>query len=139
MRIKVGDASGRVLDWLVANCEEWRPYPFLYPDDWLKVEAIQRFETGGYIASLVHNGERRRGVPLYTSSQADANSIIDRERISVVDVNGSEWRAFNGRNEQRGSSFIEAGLRCYVMSKYGMFVEIPDDLGSFIKEPQEAI
>ena len=66
-------------------------------------------------------------------------SIIEREKISTRFLNGSisgiRWMAYKSGNNRHiykfccyGNTMIEAGLRCFVWSVLGEYVEIPEEL-----------
>jgi hypothetical protein len=94
-------------------------------------------EEGSYIGELIGNyaWDANYGLP-----------IIEREGISVVlisDSQGLAWQASKqsdgggARPEdviseavwfQRGKTILEAGLRCYVESKLGNLIDIPERL-----------
>lgn len=67
---------------------------------------------------------------------SQGGSIIEREYININHPNGSnkkndDWIAtwkFGGYEEFRGSTPLIAAMRCYVASKLGEEVEIPEEL-----------
>lgn len=129
-KIKVSEAVGPALDWLVAKCEgateEWRSDgPFL----WRGCPVI-----------------RDRGHDVdYRPSQywGDGGPIIEREGtfriigpavkgstnhvVRLPDVQGSIG-APNRWFEQEGPTVLIAAMRCFVVSRLGDEVEIPEGL-----------
>jgi Protein of unknown function (DUF2591) len=114
-KIKVSEATGTTLDWLVAKCEGKRIYciPALnYP-------------------FLVDNA-----VPFNPSTDwAQGGPIGDREDIEVVLAAGhhktAKWMAVKGNNTFGfGETKLIATMRCYVVSKLGDEVELPVELVS---------
>ena len=101
MKIKTSKLTGAALDWAVAKCE-------------------------GYRLDLVPEGE-------YTPSTdwAQGGPIIDRERISVASID-PHWQASMPstiyQGEQDGPTPLIAAMRCYVASKLGDEVKIPEEL-----------
>lgn len=101
-RIRTSEATGQALDWLVTKCERiyWVPASCTYSTSWAK---------GG--------------------------SIIDREKISTC-WEGTTWVAtLFSRNcdetwygHHYGPTFLIAAMRCYVASKLGDEVDVPEEL-----------
>ena len=104
---KVSQLKGAALDWAVAKCEgrEW--------------EAVESF------IAYHEDGEMR-----YSTNWVQGGPIIEREKIDVWTHAGEEWAASvdKGRNEYRGPTLLIAAMRCYVASKVGEKIEIPDEL-----------
>jgi hypothetical protein len=113
--INVADATGPALDWLVDNIEGVKNYGV---KDWLE--------------------QRRYGNNArYSTDWAQGGPIIDREKISVLWRPGRSvyWACCNGQDPADeeimgadGPTALIAAMRCYVASKMGDEVEIPDEL-----------
>lgn len=110
--MRTSDLVGAALDWVVAKCE-------------------------GY-ETLMHRGELNT---LFTdngwkpsTNWAQGGPIIERERIDCIsDPNGSAgWLGRNYVNQKiialYGSTPLIAAMRCYVASKLGDEIEIPEGL-----------
>lgn len=129
--MRTSELSGTALDWAVAKCEG------VINGDALDV---------GFICE--------RG---YTPSTdwAQAGRIIEREKISViwfqfsdeqywlasVDKVRHEHEMFDGIDipyecEARGDAPLVAAMRCYVASKMGEEVEIPEGLSAHATPPE---
>jgi len=109
MKVKTSELQGAALDWAVMQCEEF-------------VEDV--FEPSEY--------------------WGDGGPIIEREKISIEYMAGAGdagvdvWVAtmtfpdkeFDGVafSEEQGPSPLIAAMRCYVASKLGDEVEVPEDL-----------
>ena len=110
MKVKTAELSGAALDWAVAKCEGitvtvWKgavvdewSNPVLYHDDW-----------------------------------AQGGPIIEREKICPCPTStfvGSAWSAtdLSGYVTQFGTTPLIAAMRCYVVSKLGDEVDVPDEL-----------
>ncbi len=116
--IKVSEASGAVLDWMVAKCEGVTIYV-----KWIVTSP-----------------------PLpYSTDWAQGGPIIERERIDlegVWNVRGcgvrtsfKEWCATHPKNHGGlirhygyGPTALIAAMRCYAASKLGDTVEVPDEI-----------
>ena len=145
MKIKTADLIGPALDWAVAKCEGT---PLIYagrkwPTDgavtveyapWRVCEVVDG--SGPYVASLC----RAQYSP--STDWLQGGPIIERDGISVEtwneDIPGIEWAASREitvnqcGDSDRLSSFgptpLIAAMRCFVASKLGDEVEIPEEL-----------
>lgn len=120
MRVKVGELTVDALDWLVAHIEEDVPVAeFL---------ALKKLPESDDFWKYRHSTNWAQGGP-----------IIDREEITwsmnmVEPEHGSETRycAFSYRGgsskAQSGPTKLIAAMRCYVASKLGDEVEVPEKL-----------
>ncbi len=119
MKIKTSELQGPALDWAVAKCE-------------------------GFLCDYEYNG----GLSPYSTDWAQGGPIIERERIELEywhhSFDGQQWRARKSdgcRYSDIDGEFIEdsdtprfgptpliAAMRCYVASKLGDEVEIPEEL-----------
>ena len=106
MRIKTSELQGETLDLVVAHCAEWsKKFPIF---------------TDGKPMSKGN----------YTTDWALAGPIIEREKI-ILDIWGDEWLATRiedpAISEAIGPTPLIAAMRCYVASKLGDEVEVPDE------------
>ena len=110
MRIKTNELSGAALDWAVTKIEAERKLFTIYPQ---------------YITP-------------YSTDWAQGGPIIERESISLAcrpkDARGL-WCAVLGPNrflspdfEGYGPTPLIAAMRCYVASKLGDDIDIPEEL-----------
>lgn len=118
--MKTNELYGAALDWAVAKCEG-------------------KENTWGRSKLKPH--EYYHGHP-YSTDWAQGGAIIEREKMgvwfcdSVIDAETNEvireltWYAEdqNGDHVQTGSTPLVAAMRCYVASKLGDEVEIPEEL-----------
>ena len=113
---KTSDATGAALDWLVAKCEG------------VNVEKIVQLRH--WSSANWHN---------YSTNWAHGGSIIERELLQVSPEfwtdKGWHWVAYvlgpgnlDENFEQQGPTPLIAAMRCYVASKLGFEVEIPEEL-----------
>lgn len=102
MKIKTSDLTGAALDWAVAKCEG--------VDD----EAAALFHDEGY-----YN---------YSTNWSQGGPIIEREGCCLYLYGDSEWVSHLCNKEYRGPTPLIAAMRCYVASKLGDEVEVPEGL-----------
>jgi hypothetical protein len=108
--MKTSELTGAALDWVVAKCED-----------------VYCFD-GSYTPS---------------TDWAQGGQIIEREDIAISPLPDGLWRAyaadgtlwaphgvevFNWTRKQQGYHPLIAAMRCYVASKLGDEVEIPEEL-----------
>ena len=115
MKIKTSELTRAALHWAVAKCEIY-PMGIWYDEDELP---------------MIRDDE----VPEYKPSTdwAQGGSIIERELIGTHAYRKESdmaWRAvsFDDSCKQYGPTPLIAAMRCYVASKLGDEVEIPDEL-----------
>lgn len=109
--MKTSKLSGVALDWAVAVAEKETPV-------YLSVDKAFKNRTSGiYIGDYSPSTNWEQGGP-----------IIEREEISIELVSG-EWvsQIHLNRGEQ-GPTPLIAAMRCYVASKLGDEIDIPEEL-----------
>ena len=118
--VKVVEATERQLDWLVAYAQGRTPT--------LNMNSHGRVWHGWWLAT---GGEYER-MPNYSNDWAQGGPILDRERITIrqctdmpiihayMPHDGAPWGA--------GPTPLIAAMRCYVASKLGREVEVPEEL-----------
>jgi hypothetical protein len=113
MQIKVSELADIALDWAVTTIEDPEATRFGV-SDWRD----QR-------KHVVKNGEY---LYRWSSSWNQAGPIIERERINIdPDPDSAEWYAYYGEWHGAPTPLI-AAMRCYVASKLGDEVNIPEEL-----------
>jgi hypothetical protein len=111
--MKTSELSGAALDWAVAKCEGKEPK---HHEGWPMEEPSE-----------------------YSTDWALGGAIIEREKISVIWMQFSDeqyWLASIDVGtleaprecEARGDTPLVAAMRCYVASKLGDNVELPEEL-----------
>ena len=125
--IKTAELTGPKLDWAVAECEKVRTY----------VRPCEHTMTGLCIldADLVDMETDDAQELRYSRDWAQGGQILERENISVgyqghlgVPLD-SLWYATNRADACGfGQKPLTAVLRCFVASKLGDTVEVPDEL-----------
>ena len=112
MRIKTSELTGPALDWAVAQCEE------------IAVELY----AGSFWADP-HNTGRKWYMWRPHADWSQGGPIIERERIRI-DPRGV-WCAAHDSCEwthHTGETPLIAAMRCYVASKLGDEIDVPDEL-----------
>jgi hypothetical protein len=102
--MKTAELTGATLDWVVAKC--------------------------GFVQGTARSLIASEVKP-YSTDWAQGGLIIEQEGISIgCHLDGAEWFAKNywAEYEQSGSTPLIAAMRCYVASKLGDEVEIPEEL-----------
>lgn len=111
MKIKVSEATGVQLDWMVAKCEgeefRWQPE---YNSIGMEFEA--------------HH---------YSTDWAQGGPIIENHIFLLEDGDGIEewterWAAESGGYRMFGPTALIAAMRAYVASRLGDEVEVPKEL-----------
>ena len=103
--MKTSELTGAALDWVVAKCEGFE------------------FQLAESFIAYHDEGERN-----YSTNWAQGGPIIEREGIALHLWSSEEWIGDMGDWEARGSTPLIAAMRCYVASKLGDEVEVPDEL-----------
>lgn len=124
MKVKTAEATGKVLDWLVAKAEGRKPSAY-----------------GGVVRATAHpnfpNSPPMYGPEMkYSTDWAQGGPIIDREEIMfhAGEARGT-LRAYLRRTgyglpgcSWAGPTHLVAALRCYVISELGEEVDVPEEL-----------
>lgn len=119
MKVRVSEATGAVLDWAVAKCKG--------------VTVLPKMRGGCYVTLV-----RGETVLLnYSTDWAQGGPIIERERIDFLwfrsDVEAYICAAdsaghFTPIASGEGPTPLIAAMRCYVASKLGDEVDVPEEL-----------
>ena len=140
MRMKTSELSGAALDWAVAMIEQ-------ESDNKLTITRREDY-TGWPIVREVSSGsapEYERWSPARIWSQG--GPIIERERLYVMApiihriskerhaLPVNDWRSMRQMPDEtvihgRGPTGLIAAMRCYVASKLGEYVDVPDEVQS---------
>lgn len=115
--IKVSEATGIQLDWLVAKCEGKNG---ILHDDGITRCIVIAAASGVY-----------KGTFKPTINWALGGPIIEREGIQLhVKEDKTEWMAcrWGWQRQAYGPTPLIAAMRCAAASKLGEEVEVPDEL-----------
>jgi len=117
MELKTSELAGSALRWAVAKCEGW----VIGDDMW--ITDPKEPGTGQPLSDFQPDSDWSQGGP-----------IIEREIVSLDAENGrARWKACAWRKDGDlqsaiGPSPLIAAMRCYIASKLGDTVTIPDEL-----------
>jgi hypothetical protein len=123
MKIKAQDLSGIQLDWAVAKCEGYFSTNGQVPEYWESPDGV------------IHFLKMRNAVVDWTLASTDwseMGSIIEQNMISIAPALHEGWEAspwpIDPNTLSWGDTPLIAAARCYVASKLGDEVEIPEEL-----------
>ena len=121
--MKTSELTDAALDWAVAKCEGATN---LRHDTvatwWVDLNGEPRALSSGW-------SPRQSWHP--STNWAQGGPIIEREGISLgAHLDGEEWlaRDYWGMSEQSAPTPLIAAMRCYVASKLGDNIDIPEEL-----------
>lgn len=133
MKIKTSELTGAALDWAVAVAEGDRVFrPRVgRPDNWDRAAYEADGSDDRYVVRVQSPTEARFVDWTYNPSASwwQGGPIIEREGINLSSVAGITWCADGPvRVGFYGPTPLIAAMRCYVASKLGNEVEIPEEL-----------
>jgi hypothetical protein len=121
--MKTSELTGAALDWAVAKCEGGTNF---WSDGiathWIKLRGEDRALSGEWAQAYLPSTDWAQGGP-----------IIEREIAKIERFSDSLWEAtaFTKNAQdfvQSGPTPLIAAMRCYVASKLGDEIEIPEEL-----------
>ena len=132
MKVKVSEATGAALDWMVNEAQGYNTPPLIVYDG---CERGDRNRPRKYLAT-------EGGFTIDYSNWAQGGPIIEREGIEFTKAERFETRklwlasmdqkglqkGMKGRYQMLGQTPLIAAMRCYVASKLGDEVEVPEEL-----------
>ena len=116
--MKTAELTGVALDWAVVKCE------CAIPAQFVSIPALLNGTVRVFRGDISSYSE-----PVSPSTDwAQGGPIIEREEICVLAPVRGLWRGRKEGRTQYGPTPLIAAMRCYVASKLGDEVEIPEDL-----------
>jgi len=115
MKVKTSEAERQVLNYLVAKCQG------------VEIVCVKN----GQATFIDHtDGGALNEMPInYSTAWSQGGPIIERERIELWGDGDEGWIAYDNLNpKQKGPTPLIAAMRCYVSSKLGEEVEVPNGL-----------
>ena len=131
--IKVSEAEGVVLDWLVATCEydELAAKNIQYPEyakHYPKVSPSTNWALGGPILERERIAIRESKSKWYAMTSADLGDGERAQWVQFTFRNVPKTASTSRRCRFTGPTPLIAAMRCYVASKLGDEVEVPEEL-----------
>ena len=121
IKTKTSDLMGEALNWAVGMAHEWKRYdsPFRQPDGQIM-----------WTLMVDDGGKQMQDFATFEPSTdwAQGGPIIERHIFRLEDDPELGWLAEIGTARCRGNTALVAAMRCYVASKLGDEVEIPEEL-----------
>lgn len=124
-KINTSELTGAALDWAVAKCDSdaWEAYDAaLYADK----------PTGPRPSEYLRDHEFSPEAFSPSTNWSQGGPIIERECFSVEPFKGrsGNWGCFDFKigNVYHGPTPLIAAMRCYVASKLGDVVDVPEEL-----------
>ena len=116
MKIKTSELTGKLLDWAVLKCE-----------------VSARGVHADYLMPRVFENMHDQHDFNYSTNWAQGGPIIERERINLQQYSSGQGGAFkfiNGvpRCHMHGPTPLVAAMRCYVASKLGEGIDVPEEM-----------
>ena len=111
--MKTSELTGAALDWAVAKCEGDNSVASCYYSDDNVPLCLEEAPEPSWEPS---------------TDWAQGGPIIEREINRVQEITDGLWQAEAWSHTEEGPTPLIAAMRCYVASKLGDTVEIPDEL-----------
>jgi hypothetical protein len=109
--MKTSELTGAALDWAVAKCEG------------LTVNI-----DGGMVRLIGQPFDRHYDFWAPSTDWEQGGPIIERERIELEHDGHTWWARIRADDDYTGPTPLIAAMRCYVASKLGDEVEVPEEL-----------
>ena len=110
--MKVSELTGATLNWAVAKCEGLLCFGYRTDGERFDVE-----DSEGNIEGFTPSTNWAQGGP-----------IIEREKVTI-EWTGEDWMGYIRHDEEFfGPTPLIAAMRCYVASKLGDEVDVPEEL-----------
>ena len=126
MKIKTSELSGAALDWVVAGLEGedvWRESRNIYVRD--DGDSVSHYSPSTYWAQGGQIIEREKIILCLKGNDWWSGGV----KVGQVPVRIGWWKGAEDRWETEGGPTpLIAAMRCYVASKLGNEVEVPDEL-----------
>jgi hypothetical protein len=120
MKIKVSEAKEKTLDYLVSLCEGATNLRYdTVATWWVDFNEEPKALSSGW-------GKSQSWHP--STNWAQGGPIIEREYIWLEINEGQCYAHKNGLKFYEGETPLIAAMRCYVTSKLGLKVDVPDEL-----------
>jgi hypothetical protein len=121
MKIKTSELTGKPLDYAVAVCEGGTGFIYDGITMCFEINNKTRVLAAGWTVGMNY---------CPSNDWSTGGPIIEREGIELSLIS-NYWEAmiaFSGKEPQKGPTPLIAAMRCYVASKLGDEVEVPEEL-----------
>ena len=138
MIVETKNLTGAALDWAVAKCEQ---KPLVFRGRKWPTDGAATVEYAPWAVHPVVNGSGPFVASLCNSTYSPSTDwsqggpIIERENLSVMPAAGEGWRSYKTHRVDwaqqcyaNGPTPLVAAMRCYVASRLGDEVDIPEEL-----------
>lgn len=117
-KLKTAELTGAALDWAVAKCEGATDLRYdTVATFWVTLNGKDRALSKGWAQSFIPSTDWSQGGP-----------IIEREDISIQGTDEGHIAWMPGKEAVEGPTLLIAAMRCFVASKLGDEVEVPEEL-----------
>ena len=135
--MKTSELTGAALDWAVAKCEGATDFWFdTVATYWVKLNGEDRALRYGWAQAYLPSTDWSQGGPIIEREGIDlechlgywASSLWPNKPTTVTPVNAAKYRIGRIKLSIRanGPTPLIAAMRCYVASKLGDDVEVPE-------------
>lgn len=131
MKISISTANDTVIDYLVAKCENLQPLENYSFDEGCKV--LPHPYYAGYDFGFYPSTDWEQGGPIISREIMERGLLLSSRlgKCEAVYPNGPSW------NTCYGSTPLVAAMRCYITSKLGAEVDVPDEFALLIEDSAE--
>lgn len=134
MKIKLGSETPTQLNWLVAKCEGLQVE--IHSTEMIlarRLKTLSPEEASTLPRPVPYLVIPGKGLAAYSLDWGIAGPIIERERISVISnyheiKEGWLAESYDGKVQTFGPTPLIAAMRCFVSSRLGDEVDIPEEL-----------
>ena len=114
--MKTSELAGFALDWAVAKCEGYEIVRMRGNE----ITFLDRTEDGALSEKHIN----------YSTDWSQGGPIIEREKIELEYGDFEWWARIKADEDFEGTTPLIAAMRCYVASKLGDDVELPEEIAA---------
>jgi hypothetical protein len=123
--MNTSELTGAALDWAVARCEGLLCFGYRTDGKRFAVE-----DSDGQVEGFMPATDWAQGGPIIEREGISLTSYLDEEDPYWIGSVECQYKNFNATAyyEEYGPTPLIAAMRCYVVSKLGDTIDIPDEL-----------
>jgi hypothetical protein len=123
--METSELTGAALDWAVARCEGLLCFGYRTDGKRFAVE-----DSDGQVEGFMPATDWAQGGPIIEREGISLTSYLDEEDPYWIGSVECQYKNFNATAyyEEYGPTPLIAAMRCYVVSKLGDTIDIPDEL-----------